>query len=165
MIYEGYKSKEEIIAQIDCAFPFVLKPVSQHLLKYSDSDIPCKCIREHIQDQTGTKISLEGIRYIHDELANFTSEGMAWVMPNLLRFVMSCSDSLDRLTECIIWDLELVEDSPEVHAPRYSCFNEEQLRCINLVLEHLSEQHGHVIVTSQNAINRLMHNKSSHSAS
>lgn len=155
LVYRGYFSRDEIIAEIHQFFPFVEKPDDDHLMYFSDDDWPCKFIKNHMQIYTTPSLRREGIRYLHDELANLSAQGMRWFLPSLLRAVMLSEDALDTITTCLIADLGETENRMQSIQARYGWLDENQRNCLESILEYLSEKHSHVVAMAVSTLGEI----------
>ncbi|MDN3640966.1 hypothetical protein QWY82_19360 [Simiduia curdlanivorans] len=155
MAYQGYKTEEEIFLDVEKAFPFQSKPEAFMLTNRGDEDCVCRYIVEHMRHYPEPIIPMEGVRYMHSELANLSVAGMCWLLPNLLRKALLCTNRFDTLTETIIYDLELASEGDELAKTRYFWLSHCQLQCLENILEYLSEKHGHSIGKAMLAIHQL----------
>lgn len=153
MTYQGYKSQEEVYELVCEAFPYQEKPEGYLLTNQGAEDCICRYIVEHMVVYPEPQIPMDGVRYLHTELSNLSNEGMIWLLPNLLRKAVSCNDSFDTITDSFICDLESVAEGDCQARSRYSWLSNEQLQCVEAVLEFLSEKHGHMVSMAISGLN------------
>ncbi len=137
------------------AFPFQPKPVGYQLTNQGPEDCICRYLVEHMQIYKEAKIPMDGITYLHSELSNISAKGMSWLLPNLLRKAVLCTDRFSTITDTFIYDLEYINEGDESAMDRYSWLSHEQLVCFECVLELMSEEHGHVISSATQALEKL----------
>ncbi len=145
MTYQGYKSQEEVYEVVCKVFPFQEKPEGYLLTNQGAEDCICRYIVEHMNDYPEPQIPMDGVRYLHTELSNLSIAGMVWLLPNLLRKAVSCNNRFDTITDIIIYDLESIAEGNGQAQTRYSWLSIEQILCLEVVLEYLSEKHGYMV--------------------
>jgi len=145
MKYHGYKTKEEIIALTEEAFPYTEKPEDDELMYFGNEDIVSKFVKEHMASYKEAKLPVEAVRYLHSELVNLSAKGMGWLFPSLLRCAIHTKVPHDTLHEFIVYDLEYSEERKTSILSRYSFMSQRQLECMACILEYFSETHGHSI--------------------
>lgn len=106
MAYQGYKNREEIFAMIEKEFPFEPKPDAYQLTNQDQRDCICRYIVEHMAAYSDPVLPADGVRYLQSELANLSSKGMSWLLPNLLRRAVLSENRFDTITDVLIFDLE-----------------------------------------------------------
>jgi hypothetical protein len=155
MTYLGYKSREEILEMVKLEFPFQPKPDGYLLTSQGEEDCICRYIVEHMDQYKEPKIPLEGIGYLHSELGNISVAGMSWLLPNLLRRAVLCTNKFDTLADTMIYDLDLIADGDYEVEYRYLWLSSSQKQCIESTLEFLSEEHGIQVSTAIAALETL----------
>ncbi|WNZ58225.1 hypothetical protein QT397_13085 [Microbulbifer sp. MKSA007] len=152
MTYQGYKSREEVYKMVKDSFPFQSKPEGNRLTNQGAEDCICRYIVEHMERYSEAEIPMDGIRYLHSELPNLSARGMNWLLPNLLRKAVICTNRFDTITDTIIYDLELAAEGEKQARSRYSWLSAVQRQCLESTLEYLSEVHGHAISKAISAL-------------
>ena len=148
MEYQCYRNKEQIFRYIEECFPFVQKSTDDELLIYREGDPIGRYIKEHMAVYKDPRLPIEGVRYLHDELRELSENGMAWLLPSLLRCAVR-AERYDSIPEFLVYDLESEFDGNDGVKRRYSLLNKEQVVCLCAVLEFFSEEFELMVGSAQ----------------
>ncbi len=157
MEYQGYKTREQVLALVVQCFPYLPRPEDGELMFFGDEDWVSKFLKDHMRTYRESILPSDGVRYLHSELANLSPKGIAWLLPSLLRMAVR-AEKYDTLPEFLIYDLEYSDERIENLRQRYSLITEEQAKCLGAILEFFSEEYGHSISAALRTLDALLHN-------
>jgi len=149
MEYQGYFTKEELLARIQEAFPLVKRPHDSELFAYDDNDLMCSIIKKNISNFTEPLLPYKGVIYLYDELGSLTFKGMQWLLPSLLRIIIEGRDLSGNLHLFLIWYFEKTTKFELPSAYNFSWLNLQQVKVLVSVLEYLSETYGEGTISAQ----------------
>lgn len=145
MNYQGYVPREDLLALVERDFPPVERPKNDDLFAVGKNDLMRRILSKEIENSEGGQASYDDVIALYDESASLTSEGMKWLLPSILRFVLREKDSSGNLPSSIVCYLENSDYFDKNRFLNFSWLTAQQLKTLDMILEYLSEQHGEII--------------------
>ncbi len=132
-------NKEHLLKEIEEIFPLVEKPKGISISFHKTGCFHCEELRNDLTHVKGY-FPEEGLRVIYDELSCLSSEGLLWVMPTYLKYIVNTKASLD--ADEIEVEFFLYNFAPELKyqkdaAARLSSLNRHQISFIIKIFEWL----------------------------
>ncbi len=155
MNYQGYLSKNEVLKLVEDAFPFVDRPTDNELYIVEDGDLLRGIIGSNISNYTGSELSYEGVISLYDEFSSLSQKAVQWVLPSMLRIILTGRDRSDNLHGSLPWYLEVKEPASSKSAFDFSWLSKAQINALNCLLEFLSEVYDDDVVLAQEALSEL----------
>jgi hypothetical protein len=122
---------EDLIKEIEGAFPFVQMPISEDLVFHHRDCQQCADMWQDLEEYRGKDVNSEFIRWIHQDLSSLSARSMQWILPYYLRYCVTSEAQYNKMEiEYLIYNLaparEVVDDTRE----RYSKLNQLQIKCM-----------------------------------
>lgn len=134
--------KDDLLQEIDAAFPYTRKPQGLELSFHKDDCPHCYYLRKEME-KYGDKIPKEGLRWLHNELSCLSSKGMRWVLPSLLRYCVKTNDTYDGMeTEFLIYHLSPDLKYQKDVVAQLSPLSDSQVHCLKSFIDWC-EEHEH----------------------
>ena len=136
-------STEQLLKEIEAAFPFVEKPKGLDLSFHNESCFQCSELRSDLEMYCEKNIPNKVIRIIHQELSCLSADGWRWVLPSYLRYCVTREASYNQTeTEFLIYNLAPSLEYQNEAIERLSALNAEQRQCLVHFLEWC-KRHDH----------------------
>ena len=149
MDYQGYFTREEVLALVEKAFPFTERPTNDEIFAFDKDDLMRKILEPRINDYNSSEVPYEGVLCLDGESGSITSKAVQWIFPSLLRITLKKRD----LSGMFQWGIASYLDYPGTVTPGssfdFSWLNNEQARVLHCVLEYLAEEHGIAVSQAQ----------------
>lgn len=149
MDYQGYFTREEVLALVEKAFPFVERPTNDEIFAFGQDDLMRRILEPRISDYTSSEIPYEGILCLHNESGSITSKAVQWFFPSQLRITLKNRDLSGTFHWDIVSYLSYTNASKSGTSFDFSWLNDEQARVLYSVLEYLAEEHGIAVSQAQ----------------
>ncbi len=144
MEYKGYYNREQIAEIIEKEFPLIDKPKNEMLFLFGEEDIMTRILEPKLSIYEDAELDAAGVLILYDEFSSITNRAVQWLFPSLLRVLVSKRDPSGNLHWNFPFYFENINLEDSRSAYNFSWLNNEQIRCVCLVLEHLSEEYDDV---------------------
>jgi hypothetical protein len=119
-----------LLKEIEAEFPFVERPPTSNLVFHSGCG-GCADLIDDLEGLTGSSISVEGIRAIHQSLPHLSAEGWRWMLPSYLRYAITPEAEYNRMeVEFLVYSLRPRLNFQADTAKRLSLLAPGQIRCL-----------------------------------
>lgn len=155
--------REHLFKEMDELFPKVVKPKGISMSFHKIGCIHCEELRKDLAHVNGA-FPEEELRTIYDELSCLSSEGLLWVMPAYLKYIIGTEASLE--SDEVEIEFFIYNFSPELKyqketISRLGSLSKSQLSFISKVFEWLSsftywrEWHGEDLERAKLFLNNI----------
>ena len=146
MEYQGYYTKEEIIDLIEETFPFINKPDSNSRFVFDENDIMVKILTPKLDDYTNHPNESDVCDLISFQVAE-------WIFPRMLRTILKGKSEAVDLIIYFVGYFDNMDNSKSGYDFRW--LNIEQIKCLNIIFEYLSETYNESVAIAQENLQRL----------
>ncbi|KFK52665.1 hypothetical protein JS86_24020 [Vibrio vulnificus] len=136
--YWGYLTREQHLETFNKEFPPLACPKTDKFFSVSRSDITRRIIEENIP-VGALDASKASINAICDEYMTVSTEGMAWLLPAVCKYVLQRKPDHETFAEMIPLYIELGEIG---YSFNLSFLNERQKELLYNLLEYLAETYS-----------------------
>ncbi|HHC7385289.1 hypothetical protein [Vibrio parahaemolyticus] len=138
MKYWGYLTREQHLEAFNKEFPSLACPKTDQFFSVSRSDVIRRIIEESIP-VGALDVSKASLNAIYDEYMAVSTEGMAWLLPAVCKYVLQRKPDHERFAEMIPLYIELGEIG---YSFNLSFLNERQKELLYNLLEYLAETYS-----------------------
>lgn len=152
------KKVDELLKEIDVAFPFMAMPESAELTYHGNGCHECTEVRRYLNASRSAEVDDELIGLLHQDLYHLSPMALRWILPHYLKFCVS-SGGLHSQEEVYFLVFNLSPDA-EFQSDTYqrlSLLNSAQRKCLIHFLNWCTSNENWVEVTEDidKAINFL----------